>query len=296
MADERLTCQPVIIIGAPRSGTNMLRDGLARLDDFHTWPCDEINFVWKHGNLSYLGDDLRPDHIKPQTRRFVVSQFEKMARESGAHFIVEKTCANSVRVAFVDALVPEAKYILLVRNGRDAVASTIKRWQAPSSSLGYLWQKFKFVAPADRMRVLGEALNKRIGGVLGRQDKAWKTWGPVFPELTQALVENRPLAEICALQWAHCVKRAVADLETMEPSRWTVVEYEKFVSNPAGELMKVLGFLGASISETQVRAAVSGVHATSIGNSSRHLDAASLEAIDSVIAACGVDISSIAGS
>ena len=37
---------PVIIIGAPRSGTNMLRDILTNFEGIETWPCDEINYIW----------------------------------------------------------------------------------------------------------------------------------------------------------------------------------------------------------------------------------------------------------
>ena len=42
--------QPVVIIGAARSGTNMLRDVLVKLPGVGTWPCDEINYIWRHGN------------------------------------------------------------------------------------------------------------------------------------------------------------------------------------------------------------------------------------------------------
>jgi len=34
----------IIIVGAPRSGTNMLRDVLTSFDGVCTWPCDEINY------------------------------------------------------------------------------------------------------------------------------------------------------------------------------------------------------------------------------------------------------------
>ncbi|MDN5869897.1 MAG: sulfotransferase [Nitrococcus sp.] len=35
--------QPVVIIGAPSSGTNMLRDVLTPIPDVPTWPCENIN-------------------------------------------------------------------------------------------------------------------------------------------------------------------------------------------------------------------------------------------------------------
>ena len=50
--------QKVIIIGAPRSGTNILRDVLTSFDGICTWPCDEINYIWRHGNAKYPSDEL----------------------------------------------------------------------------------------------------------------------------------------------------------------------------------------------------------------------------------------------
>ena len=42
---------PLIIIGAGRSGTNILRDSLCKVDGVVTWNCDEINPLWRHGNI-----------------------------------------------------------------------------------------------------------------------------------------------------------------------------------------------------------------------------------------------------
>ena len=47
---------PIIIIGAARFGTNILRDTLAQLPSVATWPCEEIKFIWRHGNARYPSD------------------------------------------------------------------------------------------------------------------------------------------------------------------------------------------------------------------------------------------------
>jgi hypothetical protein len=271
----------------------MLRDVLTSLEGVATWPCDEINFVWKHGNLSHPGDDLVPDQILPRTRHFVTAQFDSMARESGAAFIVEKTCANSLRIPFVDALVPEAKYILLVRDGRDAVASTIERWQNPQAGFSYLWQKFRFVAPGDRFKVLTGAVGKRLLPSRNRGKAAWDSWGPMFPELRDAREGGRSLAEICALQYAHCVARATHDLRTIDSSRRLMVRYEDFVHHPGDELNRVLDFLQVSCSEAQVNLAIEDVHPSSVGNASRGLDGPALTTIDAVLARHPVDLTGL---
>ena len=41
-----MNINPVIIIGAPRSGTNILRDTLSIISNVRTWDCDEIPYIW----------------------------------------------------------------------------------------------------------------------------------------------------------------------------------------------------------------------------------------------------------
>lgn len=123
--------QPVILIGAPRSGTNMLRDVITRIEGVGTWPCDEVNYVWRHGNRGHFSDELSPVLAKPEVRKFIRGQFNKVARRFQLRYVVEKTCANSLRVGFIDRIFPEARYIYLVRDGRDTTASAMKRWKAP---------------------------------------------------------------------------------------------------------------------------------------------------------------------
>ena len=58
----------VVIIGAPRSGTNMLRDILSTFEGVATWPCDEINYIWRHGNMSYPSDEIPRELANPKTK------------------------------------------------------------------------------------------------------------------------------------------------------------------------------------------------------------------------------------
>ena len=132
-AEPTLGARPIVIIGAGRSGTNMLRDVLTRFAGVVTWPCDEINYIWRHGNRAHPDDEFVPTMATPGVRRFVRGRFAAMASAApvvdrgtpseASRFLVEKTCANSLRVSFVDAIVPEALYLYLVRDGRDVTLS-----------------------------------------------------------------------------------------------------------------------------------------------------------------------------
>ena len=290
-----MTYRPVVIIGAPRSGTNMLRDVLTRLPGFATWPCDEINFVWKHGNLSWPTDDLPPDRIGPRTRRFVGRQFDGIARRYDAAYVVEKTCANCLRVPFVDALVPEARYLVLVRDGRDAVASALRRWRDPSAAPAYFARKLRFVAKTDLPRVLGAALLRRLRGRLGGRDHRWATWGPVFPELLAAQRAGRSTPELCALQWSRCVEASLADLGRLDGDRVLPVGYERFVAEPAAGLARIVRFLGADPGAAELGRAVADVSPRSVGKYARELDPAALALIEPLLTGAGQRAADVLG-
>ena len=55
--------QPIIIIGSPRSGTNLLRNTLVEFNKVCTWPFDEINFMWMKGHKINRDDELKVEDL-----------------------------------------------------------------------------------------------------------------------------------------------------------------------------------------------------------------------------------------
>lgn len=238
-----------IIVGAPRSGTNMLRDVLTSLDGFATWPCDEINMMWKHGNLDVPHDELTPAHARPEVASHLRKQFQKLGRRYGAHTVVEKTCATSLRVGFANEVFPDGKFIFIRRDGVDAAPSAMKRWNAPFD-LRYTLRKLRWVPPSDLPRHLFEFASKkvrqRLAGDSGREDAGLKVstwWGPRPADFT-SLQQEHPLDEVSILQWQRCVESSMRDLSELSPGRVLEVVYEDFVSDPASGLRMILEFLG----------------------------------------------------
>ena len=109
--------QPIIIVGAGRSGTNMLRDSLCSMNGFETWPCDEINYIWRHGNIRHPSDRFTELEARTEVKQFIVRSFEKLEKVSKASYVVEKTCANSLKSAFHQYRIP-ASQIHFHRQGR----------------------------------------------------------------------------------------------------------------------------------------------------------------------------------
>lgn len=236
-----LEYQPVILIGAPRSGTNMLRDVLTRFDDVGTWPCDEINYIWRHRNRSYFSDEFSPEFAAPEVKNSVRTQFDKLAYRKQLRFVVEKTCANSLRVGFIDRIFPDAKYIFLVRDGRDTTASTMKRWTA-HMDLPYTLRKARFVPISDIPYYGIRFILNRFVQLVSR-DKKINYWGPIFDGMS-TMLKGRPLAEVCAVQWKKCVNNSERDFSEIDPERVCRVQYETFVSNPIHQLNRIASFLG----------------------------------------------------
>ena len=135
-----------------------------------TWPCDEINYIWRHGNVRYPSDELTPERARPEVVRSIRWQFDWMGRRYGAYAVLEKTCANSLRVPFVDAAVPDARYLLIRRDGVDAVGSAMKRWKAALDS-PYLAQKARFVPMSDLPYDGGRYLWNRIYRLFSREER-----------------------------------------------------------------------------------------------------------------------------
>jgi hypothetical protein len=278
---EPLGCQPVVIIGAARSGTNMLRDVLCRMPRVHTWPCDEIPYIWRHGNRNHPDDEFTAEMARPSVRAYIRGQFRKIAGID-ASMVVEKTCANSLRLGFVASVVPEARFVIIVRHGPDAVASAMKRWTA-----GFGWRyslaKARFVPPADLPIYAARYLGNRLRRLLS-SERRLRTWGPIFHGMRQLPVDIA-LADLAAMQWRRCIERTEEDLKRMTPDRFHRLAYEDFVRDPRDRLAALLSFLEMPAKDRQIEVAVSHVRRSSVGKSSRTLSTDDLFRIERILSA-----------
>ncbi|MEZ6098370.1 MAG: sulfotransferase [Pirellulaceae bacterium] len=261
--------QPVVIIGAARSGTNMLRDTLTQLPGVATWPCDEINYIWRHGNAGYPLDEFPAEKASPKIKRYIRGYFDRLARRCNAHWVVEKTCANSLRVPFVDAVLPDAKYIFLVRDGRDVVASAIQRWTA-SLEPGYILRKAWYVPWSDVPRYAVRYFGHRVYRVFSAENRL-ASWGPRFRGMTE-WQRSRSLPELCAEQWRRSVRLASDALHGIAQDRVVRLQYEEFVADPQTALQHVVTFLEVPCTHQQLGELTSGIRPSSVGNWCRQLE------------------------
>ncbi len=260
--DQARGYRPVVIIGAGRSGTNVLRDVLTSFPGVGTWPCDEINYIWRHGNARFPTDEFTPEMARAEVIGYIRSRFKRLARRYNLAHVVEKTCANSLRVGFVHAVLPEAKFIHIVRDGRDVAVSAAERWKAPLDIL-YTLRKTRYVPLTDFPYYAGGYVLNRVCRLFSKEKRV-AFWGPRFEGMENVLT-SRPLPVACAIQWKRCAEKAEQDLSTLGPDQVYQVRYEDFVRAPARELRGLLDFLCIQAGDSLVRSAVTGVSSNSVG-------------------------------
>ena len=260
--------QPVIIIGAPRSGTNILRDTLVEFNDVCTWPFDETNFLWKKGHKINENDELSIDQLSKDKILYVKKEFKKISRKNKSNTVIEKTCANSLRIPFVDSVIPDAKYIFICRDGIDATGSAKLRWRA-KLEFNYIFQKLKYVPLSDIPFYGIRYLWSRIYRIFSK-DSRLSIWGPSLNGMSE-MFKNYSLNEVCALQWQRCVDSSEEALSKLPDENVFRVRYEDFVSEPAIFIDKILRFLNKDVSIELVQAAVTNVSADNVGKGRKAL-------------------------
>ena len=270
----------LFIIGAPRSGTNALRDVICKSPLFVTWPCDEINYAWKYSNKFYQYDDLSLNHINNEVRNYLYRMFNRLElKHKTARFVVEKTCANCLRIPFVDGIFNDSCYVYIRRDPRDVLFSMLKRWRAPID-FPYLLRKFWYVPKGDIAYYFLNFLYLRFRQKLS-SDNVLPSWGPRFSGI-DSFRSNVSFIELCLLQWYKCCFSAESNLLKLKHNGVKVyfLDYNYFVENPVDLLLDIHQFLSCPVDLNALSLNCKIVHSKSVGLGLRNLDRATLDFID----------------
>lgn len=272
--------QPIIIIGAARSGTNMLRDIITKAPNISTWNCDEINPIWKHKNKRYRFDDLSVHQVTTSFKSFINNEFLKIAKRNKTKNVLEKTCANSLRIPFINEALPEAKYIILLRNGYDACISANLRWTA-KFNLMYSLKKLRYVPITDIFYYTWQFGKTRLKQFFSKEKKL-SVWGPNTSEL-ETFAINKSLLEISAKQWSISVENTITALKKLNPEKYIIISYEKFVSDPVVESLRLFNFLEIQINKSDLLKFTKSVNNKSVGKYKKVLSQVEIKQIEKII-------------
>lgn len=161
---------------------------------------------------------------------------------------MEKTPSNCFRVAFVHAVLPDVRFLHIVRDGRDVARSAAKRWTETPVDPSAIWRRLtSFEMP---IRDLPYYAVDKLRVVLGRKTAGGRTfvWGPKFRGIRE--VKTREGVEAtCAIQWRESVRATREGLAAVPSHQQLTVRFEDLVNDPTPNLVRILDFLGLSRSD-----------------------------------------------
>ncbi|MHC4977199.1 MAG: sulfotransferase family protein [Planctomycetota bacterium] len=228
---------PIILLGTHRSGTTWMGSILSNLPGVAYWI--EPRHVWTRGNAYTPDDSLAAKHATERVRRRIRSIFSRYLKAQGAERLLEKTPSNCLRVPFIHAVYPNARFLLIVRDGRSVISST-EQMQERVVPGARIWQRMRETPvwewPAASTQ-LKEAARTRITG------QPQRYWGPRPPGWREWMRSDPPHV-IRAKQWAATILNAWRACHQLPTESWSVLRYEELVRQPAEELTRVLGELG----------------------------------------------------
>ncbi len=263
----------VVVIGAARSGTKMLRDALAAATGAGQVPYD-IGYVWRAGNESCPDDVLDPAAMDVRTRRFIRGYLDGFVAGSPPA-VVEKTVGNALRLPAVATVLPEASYVHLIRDGVDVIESAMRQWTAPPD-LRYLAAKARSF-PVRLVPRYGFKYARSLAGRRGRERGRVGSWGLRYPGI-DADLRATDLLTVCARQWRSAVTLAQQDFERL---RLPVIEirYEQLVRDPSGQVSRVAEFTGLRTSPQRLKTATRRIVPQREGSARAELSTAQLQVV-----------------
>ena len=231
---------PVILLGAGRSGTKFLRDTLGVSSRVAVIPYD-VGYIWRYKNESCPHDEFTLDMLSDSIKKYVREVLPRLI-DRDDHFeptvFIEKTVTNAVRASFVHAIYPEAKFIHLIRDGRAVSESAMRMWNAPPDR-GYLLEKLRYF-PWRNYRHAIWYVGNQIKGRLS-SGRGQLTWGALYNGILED-AKTLPLEVVCARQWKKCIEITQQQLREVKPENVLEVRYEDLMQT-SQSISKVCEFL-----------------------------------------------------
>lgn len=192
---------PIFIIGAPRSGTSIT------LKLFQDQPLTTVSFepfqLWEKVFRSSDDDSYDSSYNRPGSWILKSLYYQEILAEKP--YLVVKDPRDSLRVNRLNTLFPNARFIHVIRDGRDVIASMMKTFQNEI--------------------------------YLTLEDK----WPHVRIPGYRRMLSNPPHIN-AALQWKICVETSLQHFSTIPPERQFHFQYEDLVRNPEEIAPRILQF------------------------------------------------------
>jgi hypothetical protein len=223
--------RPVFLISAPRSGSTLLFESLARFPQL--WTVNEESHELIEGipelhpaTHDYTSNRLTAADATPAVIALLRDRFARQLQDAtkrdymdlptemrpGEVRFLEKTPKNALRIPFLRAVFPDACFVVLYRKPEETISSMLEGWRS---------RRFVAYQPLP-----------------GWPHRAWKfLLTPGWETLP-----HRPLVDIVAHQWCVTYQTIFADLQPLPASSWHLVHYADLVHKPQQTLQKIADF------------------------------------------------------
>lgn len=240
--------QPIIVVGAPRSGTTLLYSILSSHPDLWSiyaeseWIINRYfspkHFDWQRGNelnekdaTRQIRESMRLDfywsannyqfifrnsyskvYTNRKRERFIriIHKYllSPLFKPSQIRF-VEKNPKNCLRISFMDTVFPDSFFVFLVRDPRANISSLMEGWLGEG--------KYHTYAVPNGLEI---------------DSYSGKKWNFLLPAGWEKFTKGVRLEEVCAFQYREANQKAVEDLEQISNNRKLLVHYEDLVAFP----------------------------------------------------------------
>ncbi len=217
--------KPVFIVAAPRSGSTFLFETLAKSPDFFTVGGESHKLIesipalrpenrgWHSNRLEALD---ATESVAQMLRGNFINELRDRDGESPGDLqsvrFLEKTPKNALRIPFLKAIFPDAKFIYLVREPKENVSSIMAAWKS--------------------------------GGFVtypGLPDWHLLKWSLLLTPGWQTL-KGKALEEVAAAQWKSANEQVMADLQLLPASDWCLVNYTDLTNDTETEIRRLCRF------------------------------------------------------
>jgi len=237
--------RPIVVLGAARSGTTLTADLMASHPTLAYWI--EPRYIWNFGRPLAPDDRRAASEATPRVRAYIRRRFEAYAQRLAKARFMEKTPSNCFRVPFVHAVLPDARFIHVIRDGRDVTLSAVRKWTSPPDPTAIRRRLRSFEIPLADAPFYAAAA---VRDVIGRQvmpEKAF-IWGPRYPGIRTVRAEQG-VEVACAVQWRESVRACLDGLAHVPAEQQIEVRFERLVADPEAEMARLLAFAGLDASD-----------------------------------------------
>jgi hypothetical protein len=228
--------RPVFVVCAPRAGSTLLQETLAHAAAIWTLGGEGQGVIEgipalhpsRRGYASHrlVEDDAAPETVQTLRAGYLAELRDRRGRRwiqlpSAARprqvCMLDKTPENVLRIPFLRAAFPDARFVLLHRDVRPNVSSILAAWQHAGFT----------------------NIPELPGWDRGR-------WCFLLPPGWRSL-NGSPLSDVAAMQWRKANEQALDDLDSVSRECWTSISYQELVTAPDPAIRRLCEFLDVAV-------------------------------------------------